>query len=53
MKTIKYISILVLSACMAALSSCAEEDIVKKGTPGDGHTLLIELTADANREISP
>ena len=53
MKTIKYISILVLSACMAALSSCTEEDIVKKGTPGDGHTLKIELTADANRVVSP
>lgn len=53
MKTIKYISILVLSACMAALSSCAEDEIVKKGTPGDGHTLRLELTADANRVISP
>ena len=53
MKTIKYISILVLSACMVALFSCTEDEIVKKGTPGDGHTLRIELTTDANREVSP
>lgn len=53
MKTIKYISILVLSACMVALFSCTEDEIVKKGTLGDGHTLRIELTTDANREVSP
>ncbi|MCD7849393.1 MAG: hypothetical protein LUH63_06415 [Parabacteroides sp.] len=53
MKTIKYIFILVLSACMVALFSCTEDEIVKKGTPGDGHTLRIELTTDANRVVSP
>lgn len=38
---------------MIALFSCTEDEIVKKGTPGDGHTLRIELTADANRVVSP